>query len=758
MGSDRGTIDELLNQTRVLEIIGKPAWDVVRRAFAKASFEPWTDALALLVSEDLGPSAILAFAEASPVCARLVGPDAAVASAHSAVIVHRHAGRRAATMLLRHAPQAARRFLDGAAFNNWLAVIEEIAALAPESAAQVLERTDTILARLDTHAFRSWALTGVRASAGDATRRAAFFSFDDPAALRAFERAAAEIIFSDVERRMRAYMTALWGGNPIVRTAIAKADAPPPRRIGFQDMFVRVPETYPGFSGPAATRIFRAALAHVGAHMSFTKERFPLGSLKSVQVALVSLIEDARVEALAAREFPGLGRLWASFHVAEPHGAFVAEALMARLARALIDPDYRDDDPWVGKGREMFFEERQRWHDQSISRTIGGLLGNDLGQMRIQFNPKTYVVEPPYRDDSLGIWDFGDSQTRTSEDMETVYDAVRIERRETDEEEHRRTESQPEQGKVTARPRELEEDAGVPIAKHPEWDHIAGHEHTDWTTIMEFEPTRSSAEIIDRVLDEYPDVVNRLTKLIQTAKIARPTRVRRQPEGDRLDLEAVIRAAIDWRVGVTPDARVYERSEMRSRDLSVLVLLDISESTKEFVKGTMTTVLSLEKTATALLAHVMAGLGDPFAIHAFCSNGRNEVRYVRVKDFNNPYGPAVKARLAGLRGGLSTRMGAALRHAGSEIAARQSHRRLVLIVTDGEPSDVDVPDRKYLVEDARKAVQGLAHAGIDVFCVGLDSSADSYLPRIFGRRNFVRIDKITSLPQRLPMLYLRLTT
>lgn len=102
-------------------------------------------------------------------------------------------------------------------------------------------------------------------------------------------------------------------------------------------------------------------------------------------------------------------------------------------------------------------------------------------------------------------------------------------------------------------------------------------------------------------------------------------------------------------------------------------------------------------------------------------------------------------------------MGAALRHAGTEIAGQVSHRRLVLVITDGEPSDVDVQDCKYFVEDTRKAVHELAHQGIDVFCVGLDSGGDEYLTRIFGRRNVVQIDRVASLPAKLPMIYFRLT-
>ena len=282
-------------------------------------------------------------------------------------------------------------------------------------------------------------------------------------------------------------------------------------------------------------------------------------------------------------------------------------------------------------------------------------------------------------------------------------------------------------------------------------------QRNEWTTIVEFLPQPAPASSIDTILEEYADVELRIARLVKSAKVSRPVRMRRQPQGDRLDLDACIRAAIDRRAGFTPEARIYETNEMRSRDLSVLALLDISESTRDRVKDTTTTVIALERAATALLAQAMSGLGDPFAIHAFCSKGREEVRYYRVKDFGENYSSLTRARLAGLRGMLSTRLGAALRQAGQEIIGQATHRKLVLVITDGEPSDIDVADRKYLVEDARKAVHELAHMGIDVFCVGLDNGGESYLSRIFGVRNYLMINRLEALPQKLPMLYFRLT-
>jgi len=276
--------------------------------------------------------------------------------------------------------------------------------------------------------------------------------------------------------------------------------------------------------------------------------------------------------------------------------------------------------------------------------------------------------------------------------------------------------------------------------------------------VVEYPPTPGPAHKIDDILEQHAAVVNRITSLITSAKISQPQKINRQPEGEVLDLNASIEAMISRRVGEIPESHVYVRSERRNRDLSVHVLLDVSESTNDKAVGSNDSILELERQATALLAHAMSGLGDPFAISAFSSNRRDDVRYHRIKDFGAPYGALSKSYLSGLQAGYSTRLGAAMRHAAQDLKSQKTYRKLLLVVTDGEPSDLDVTDKKYLVEDARHVIHDLSMSGIDVFCVGLDSGGDSYLSRIFGRRNVVQIDRLESLPEKLPLLYLRLTT
>ncbi len=206
-----------------------------------------------------------------------------------------------------------------------------------------------------------------------------------------------------------------------------------------------------------------------------------------------------------------------------------------------------------------------------------------------------------------------------------------------------------------------------------------------------------------------------------------------------------------------PDPRVMQRTLRRERDLAVLVLVDVSESTNGPVEGSDLRVIDLAREATVLLADALDRLGDPFAIHGFHSNGRHDVEYFRYKDFDVAYGERVKASLAGMTGQLSTRMGAAIRHATSLLRRQPNERKLLFVVTDGEPADNDVRDPQYLRVDAKKAVEEATTAGIQPYCISLDPRSDEWVSRIFGVRNAAIVDRVERLPERLPLLYMGLT-
>ncbi len=483
--------------------------------------------------------------------------------------------------------------------------------------------------------------------------------------------------------------------------------------------------------------------------------RFAVGTLKPLQISLVTLIEDARIELLAMRQLPGLRKLWSPYHIAVPAGVATAPTLLARLARALFDPLYQDDDSFVAKGRAMFEARLPRLEDPAISREVGMLLGNDLGQMRIQFNAKTYVVEPVYRDDGLGLWDFGEDAPSIGEALDLAVDAARVEQRDDPDQTSLRPDVLEDDSKVgRARP-VAPDQRGIVIAKYPEWDRAHGIERPEWTTVREVAARPGDPRLVEEALDRADVLRNRIRRLVRGVRVGRTIRLKRQLDGHDLDVDAMLEAGIALRMRQEPDPRIFRTTTSKHRDLAVLLLLDISESTRDrLVSGA--SILDVERLAVAVLAEAMSALGDPFSMLAFASNGRDDVEMTTVKAFNEPYDRVCMGRLAALSSGLSTRLGTALRHAGELISHARSFRKLVIVLTDGEPSDIDVADPLELVEDARRAAVGLRTRGIDGFGVVLGSGAMNSAARIFGRGNTMLVPRVEDLPARLSELYFRL--
>jgi Mg-chelatase subunit ChlD len=529
----------------------------------------------------------------------------------------------------------------------------------------------------------------------------------------------------------------------------------PQRRAGIAGPLIRMPEIYRGVQGEAAFSLYKAAAAHAQAHLLFGGPRFPVGTLKPLQIALVTLIEDARIELLAIRQLPGLRKRWSPYHVAVPAGVAAAPTLLARLSRALFDPSYEDDDNLIVKGRAMFEARLSRIGDPAISREIGMLLGNDLGQMRVQFNVKTYVVEPVYRDDGLGLWDFGEDAPSSGQTLDLAVDAARVEHRDDPDRTTLHPDVREDESRI-GRARPVGPDQrGIVIAQYPEWDRAHGVERPEWTTVREVLARPGDPRLVEEALDRADVLRNRIRRLVRSVRVGRMIRLKRQLDGHDLDVDAVIDTGIALRLGQEPDPRVFRATTSKHRDLAVLLLLDISESTRDRL-ASGASVLEVERLAVAVLAEAMSALGDPFSMLAFASNGRDDVEMTTVKAFHEPYDRACIGRLAALSSGLSTRLGTALRHAGELISHARSFRKLVIVLTDGEPSDIDVADPLDLVEDARRAAVGLRARGIDGFGVVLGSGAMNSAVRIFGRGNTMLVPRVEDLPARLSELYFRL--
>jgi nitric oxide reductase NorD protein len=754
-GSATRRLHLLMRQREALRPAFRAAWDDLARHFDADELDSWAGAVLTLAQVNAGPACLTAYWDFS----RFLAGDPEIgllsAVAQTAAEICRSAGAEAATAALKAVPVAASRFDSGPALLRWCGAMEMLARQAPESVVLAANQMWEIIASGTVEAFENFVSAGLRAASGDKARQAAFFSLSDELAQRLIARDYGAATLLEIEVELKAFITALWGQSPLLRALPADSRHAPQRRVAIAGPVIQMPETFRGVRDAAARALFRAAAAHAQAHLVLGRYPFPVGKLKPLQIALVNLIEDARIELLAMRQLPGLRRLWSPYHVAVPSGAGTAPSLLARLSRALFDQAYADDNSFVAKGRAMFAAALPRINDPAICREIGMLLGNELGQMRVQFNAKAYVVEPVYRDDGLGLWDFGEDAPASGQTIEVASEAVRLEKRETSDSDNVETDLEARQ-ELPGRARPVAPDQrGVILARYPEWDREHRIERAEWTVVREIPGHLGDPRLIEEALDRAEVLRNRAGHLVRGLKIGRTIRLNRQHEGHDLDIDALLDAGIALRTGEEPDPRVFRSSTAMFRDISALLLVDISESTRDRLASGVS-ILDVERLAVAVLAEAMDRLGDPFSVLAFASDGREDVKMTMLKPFGQVYDRNTMARLASLRSGLSTRLGTALRHAGHVIGKTQSSRKLVIALTDGEPSDIDVSDPLDLIEDARHAAVGLHSAGIDAYGVVLGQGGGESACRIFGRGNTMIVHRVEDLPGRLSELYFRL--
>ncbi len=557
------------------------------------------------------------------------------------------------------------------------------------------------------------------------------------------------------------FARALWGLEIAIEPLPhAAPNEPVSARPRFFGSCVWLPTAPPLGSPGNFSDYLLAAVAHASAHVRFGGPRFEVQGLKPTQIAIISLLEDARVEHLAAAQYPGLMRLWTPFHTLPPQGVKTSEALLARLARALHDDRCADDDAWVAKARAHFHEQRARFQEPGWLRRLGGALGNDLGQMRAQFNARGYAVQPSYRDDNIGLWQLERAEVGAALESEGARrsDSKRLDvarDRSGEKSEARRARERMPSGRdfgVHSRP-DSKRESGT---SYPEWDYVIARERADFCSVFERCTEASDVCRLDDSLARYALVLQRLRRRAQRLEGRRAVHVRRLLDGDRLDLAGAVASLVSLRARTLPEQRVYRRVHFHPEPPALLLLTDLSESLNRHARASSTTLLELARNASALLAASLQSSVPDLGIHGFSSNGRHDVGYYRFKDFREPYDASVRSRLAGMSASLSTRLGPALRHAGQALKERPARRKLLLLITDGEPSDIDIHDTKYLVFDAKRATQQNRARGVSSFCVGLDPNAEASIRQVFGATNWLMVEQLDRLPERLSELFLRL--
>lgn len=230
-----------------------------------------------------------------------------------------------------------------------------------------------------------------------------------------------------------------------------------------------------------------------------------------------------------------------------------------------------------------------------------------------------------------------------------------------------------------------------------------------------------------------------------------------QQDGPELDINAVITHATDRLNGrQTDDSNLFRNLRQSGRSLSCLLLADLSLSTDTYVNNEQR-IIDVIRDSLYLFSESLSATGDRFALYGFSSRHRSHVRFHTLKTFKEKYNSHCRGRIAAMRPGYYTRMGAAIRHASKLLQQQSGSERLLLLLTDGKPNDLDCYEGRYGIEDTRKALHEARRLGIRPFCVTVDDKAQDYLPYTFGNNAWMLVRNASELPAKLPLLYARLT-
>ncbi len=763
------------------------AWNEAARAFSARGLDNYLKGAVALHSLGRGEELVVTYIQTMPDVARAIGEDVLADIVNFLLAMSSKTSGQVLTLICATSPLTAERLGDETLFRNYLNVLSILLAQAPRGLRPMLENLDRLLTQLTLGGLRRWVQWGAQAYKTDFEGQVNYFSLNSPDALSVLQLERKGTLFVDVQRRLNIYLRAMWGRDFFLRPTAGDYEKREGLKPYIDRYVIHIADAYDdykplGEETPPELRvsgveIYRAAANHCAAHLAFSKEPLSMQMLNTTQMGIIEAIEDARVEELACRQFPNMRTAWLALQppadYREPQSV---GDLLNRLARALLEETSADPHPWVRQGVALFKAASDistaDLSTNQASWNIGVELAHSLGQIPLpEYNARTDSLRAIYRDDNRTVWEseayderealeatWQPKQVRKKVSLIEMVNEVNNEFAGDDAEEIwvLPTDFYLDQEGVTINSLEGRAPSADPVHYH-EWDYQIQLERPSWVTVLERHPKLGELAKIEQIIEDNKPVISRLKYLIESMIPQAMQRIRRVEDGDELDINAAVRAMIDIRMGQQPDTRIMMRNKRNVRDLAVMVLLDMSESSNDKVRGQDYSVMDLSRAATVLLADALDRIGDPFALHGFCSDGRHDVHYYRFKDFGQPYNDLVKARLAAMHGSYSTRMGAALRHAAALLKQQPQSKKILFVVTDGEPADNDVRDPQYLRFDTKRAVEELTRDGITTYALSLDPHADQYVSRIFGAKNFTVLDHVERLPEKLPMLYMGLT-
>ncbi|MES9992929.1 MAG: VWA domain-containing protein [Candidatus Thiodiazotropha sp.] len=717
-----------------------------RRHLSEAGIEAYLQGASLCCKIGRGVEPVIVFLEELPEIAARTGEEIIELTAQSVWKLSRSPNGKGILPFLQMLPEASRRLgsmeMMQRFINILLNMVEQTSGsihgfhttIPSPSLQDLLKKTPYLLNQLSLEGLSNWIEYGVRNYRTHPQRQIDYFSLQSADSRAILQRERHGTLFADQERKLDLYLRSLWRTKTHFVPYSEGFDELRKPMPYFDSLGIRIPDVYDDLHGIPGIDRYRALLAHVAAHQRWTGH-VVADNYSPFQRVAIETFEDARVDLLAMREYPGLGRILLQLHPGpneddcDPEKESCIRHRLAMFSYATLNPQHGYTNPDL-------LEFVTRFHQAladgpSSTQAMASLAISYIARTRRQADLSANVyfsdTEVSYRDDNRHMWIFIEEG-----DEEEMFNAEQ------------------------KRNRSDEEVQGLPPRHYPEWDYKTKAYNPDWVSLYESLHPQGEAGYIDSLLQKHQALAKQLKRLLDLLKPQQFVRIRYQEEGSELDLDVAIRSLIEYKSGHNPDPRINMSHRNDGRDIAVMLLIDLSESVDQIPAGSQQTILQLSQEAVSLLGWAIEQLGDSFAIAGFSSNTRHEVRYQHIKGYAEHWNDEVKGRLAAMQAGWSTRMGAAIRHASHYLKARAADKKLMLILTDGEPADIDVHDDRLLIEDSRKAVLEAEQEGIFTYCINLDPQADDYVRDIFGHQYSV-IDRVERLPEQLPRLFMALT-
>jgi len=775
--------DEFLQDVPAIKDVLDGTFHEAARIMSPTGLETYMDGAKAMCKLGRGHDLVITYLQEMPLVAKECGEDIIDDCISAAMKLSSMTSGEVISLLFSSLPTASRNLGDAQLLRGYLTFIHQLASTAARGLRPMLSHIDELTSKLTLSGLRRWANFGAQAYRRDFSNLTSYFNLESADSKAMLQKERRGVLFIKVQRKLNFYLRALWGRDFFLRpTGADYTDFRPYIEHRILHMPDAVDDAGDGDKKVAGLELYRATAAHMASHMCYSTAPVSAEQLSPAQMFFIGFMEDARIEYKASRDFPGLRKLWMSLlKLADDDEEIEHETMLVleHIALMLLDDGITSDNTQISDFVNKFHQEIEaKQDDNNFSWHMGMELFHIFATKRAV--PSLRILERiriPYRDDNRYVWEFEEfdadvefeyvsaSQRQVRRQVSVIEMANEVDCELAGDDAQEiwtcSTNMRPYEDDLTDEQISFNDMWGKEPVSDPfhyqEWDYQIQLHRPDWATVYERRQPKGDPEDIDDIISAYRPVAHRIKQIIDLLTPQGVQRQRGLEDGDEVDINAAVDAMISIRMGEQPNPRITMRNVLKTRDLSVVVLMDLSESTNEPMNGSNKTVLELTREAATLVSTAINGIGDPFALHGFASDGRHDVQYYRFKDFNQHLDDDVKSRLAGMKGGLSTRMGAALRHAGHHLLKQQEKRKLILLVTDGEPADIDERDPQHLRHDTKKAVEELYSTGVLTYCLTLDPNADNYVKRIFGENNYTIVDNVDRLPEKLPTLFASLT-